>query len=198
VPLRNYWAETQPNYFNEDLDYNGDSTTHVDEYAVEIPNAAHIKKLVCSAGTSIRGTFFGDIERVGYPMSWVHVIEMHEPSSDLYPSGRYVTLNKQAGSLVTTQVSQDQQVVVFSAETHVVNSRSVTWYSGHIQPIDQGMSYGSVDQSIGERTITARLYIHGVHGTSGNPFAATPLYKYSCSMVLRVLYERMVGGGGGG
>jgi hypothetical protein len=121
---------------------------------------------------------------------------MIEPASDLYPSGRVVTLNKQAGELVTTQVSQAKQLVDFSEHTKVINSQVVTWYSGHIQPIDQQMSYGSVSQSIGWRTFTSSFYVKGVHGTTGG--AVPPYYKYSLSAVLRVLYEREVGGGGGG
>lgn len=197
MPLRNYWAEAQHNPFLEELVPNADSTTHVYTYSTYIPNSAHIKKLVCSAGISIRGSSAEDITNLGRPMSWVHGIQMVEPSSDAYPSGRVVTLNKQAGGLVMQQCSQAHLAPAIGV-SETIWSRVVTTYSADIHPIDQAMSYGSVTQSIGIREIAGAFYVHGVHASVGNPYASVPHYLYSASMVLRVLYELEVEGTGGG
>jgi hypothetical protein len=183
MTVRRHWTQNYPSWFNEDLAPDEASTVHLIEYQVEIPDGAHIVRLICSGGVSIRGHSEQDLDVLSMPMSWIHQVTMLEGPSDAFPSGRLVMLNAQAGELVTAIAVKPRDATAFTGTPRIV----ATTYSGHMQPVDQPMSYGSTTQHIGAREIFARFHIHGVHGMDGG--SDPPWYTFGGAGCMRVLYE---------
>jgi hypothetical protein len=179
VPLTNSWAQNLPGYFHEDLDPNLSSTEHLVSDLVEIPTQSHILKLVCSAGVTVYGKSEVETPFPALAMAWRHVLAMEGGAGTR-------TLHIQAGEMTMMQSVLPRDPTAFTGTARCVS----TTYSGHIQPIDERCSYGSVGIDAGYTHITTNFTIIGVHSVNGD--GSDSWYHWSGAMALRVLYERLV------
>jgi hypothetical protein len=179
VPLQNYWAQNLPAYFHEDLDPNVSSTEHLVTDLVEIPTKSHILKVVCSAGVTVYGKSEIETPFPAIAMAWRHVLAMEGGAGTR-------TLRVEAGEMTMHQSVQPRDPTAFTGTPRWVS----TTYSGHVQPIDERCSYGSVGIDAGYTHISTNFTILGVHGVDGGSDPAW--YQWSGAMALRVLYERLI------
>lgn len=161
---------------------NADSTHHqVDAAELYVPAQAHILRLVCNGGVTVYGRTQVDQFFPALPHVWSHEIYTTH-------GGVHRQLNLQAGAMTMSQAVTPRDPTAFTGTPRCVS----TTYTGHLTPVDQRMSYGSVAIDDGDWHIYGQMLIGGVHDVDGADGVATHFYDYIATFAFKVLYEILI------
>jgi hypothetical protein len=158
--------------------------------SVTVPTKSHILKVVASCGLSAFDRVERDVDPTGYPMVWQSGISLAMPPWSGLPFGRVYALNEQAGEYAAATSMRAPfypaaDGTTIDIETHP-GLYATTWH-GHMQPVDQSMSYGGIHADHGDYSLSLGFTTSYFRGGPFDAFTQSP--GAALAYVFRVLYE---------